>query len=95
MNKEALTGINLPSSTRSVALAWMLEVPDAGADCMFSFEDKDLPERPDVGISHRRSDAGSNLNDTTGSHAGKVNFGMTSMRPLPKGAFGVEMHLIP
>jgi len=37
MNKEALTGTNLAFSTPSAVLAWMLDVPEAGADSMFSF----------------------------------------------------------
>jgi hypothetical protein len=40
MNKDALTGTNLAVSTRSMALAWMLDVQEAGADCMFSFEER-------------------------------------------------------
>ena len=40
MNKEALTGTNLAFSTRSMALAWMLDVPEAGADYVFSFEER-------------------------------------------------------
>jgi hypothetical protein len=31
MNKEALTGTNLAFSTRGIALAWMLDIPEAGA----------------------------------------------------------------
>jgi hypothetical protein len=38
MNKEALTGTNLAFSSRSMTPAWMLDVPEAGADCMFSVE---------------------------------------------------------
>jgi hypothetical protein len=38
MNKEALTGTNLAYSTRSMALVWMLDAPETGADYMFSFE---------------------------------------------------------
>jgi hypothetical protein len=40
MNKEALTGTNLAFSTRSTALAWMLDEPEARADCMLSFEER-------------------------------------------------------
>jgi hypothetical protein len=35
-NKEALTGINLAFPT----LGWVFDVPEAGADCMFSIEEK-------------------------------------------------------
>jgi hypothetical protein len=35
-NKEALTGTNLVFP----ALAWAFDVPEAGADCMFSIEEK-------------------------------------------------------
>jgi hypothetical protein len=40
MNKNALRGINLAFSTRSVALAWMLEVPEAGTNLHFLFEER-------------------------------------------------------
>ena len=40
MNTEALTGTNLAFLTRSVTLAWMLDVLETGADCMFSFEER-------------------------------------------------------
>jgi hypothetical protein len=56
MNKEVLTSTNLASSTRSMALAWMLDVSEAGADCMFSFEGRIYrtarrarPDRPITG----------------------------------------------
>jgi hypothetical protein len=39
-NKEALTGTNIAFSTRSMAPAWMLDLPEAGADRMFSFEER-------------------------------------------------------
>ena len=38
MNKEALTGTDLAFSTRGMALAWMLDVPEAGTDYMVSIE---------------------------------------------------------
>src|SRR5262245_37177266 len=40
MNKEALTDTNLASSTLSIALASMLDVPEARADCTFSIEER-------------------------------------------------------
>jgi hypothetical protein len=40
MNKEALTRTKLTFSSRSMALVRMLGVPEAGADCMFSFEER-------------------------------------------------------
>jgi hypothetical protein len=40
INKEALTGTNLAFPTLSVALAWMFDVPEAGADCVFSIEER-------------------------------------------------------
>jgi hypothetical protein len=43
MNKGALTGTNLAFSTRSSALDWTLDVPEAGADCMVSFEERTCP----------------------------------------------------
>src|SRR5258707_15549668 len=38
INKEALTGTNPAFPTLGVALAWMFDVPEAGADCQFSIE---------------------------------------------------------
>src|SRR5258707_13011895 len=40
INKEALTGTNLAFPTLGVALAWMFDVPEAGADCLFSIEER-------------------------------------------------------
>jgi hypothetical protein len=40
MNSEALAGTNLAFSTPSIALVWMLDVPEAGADWMFSIEER-------------------------------------------------------
>jgi hypothetical protein len=40
VNKEALTDTKLAFSTRRMALAWMLDVPEGGADCMFSFRER-------------------------------------------------------
>ena len=40
MNNEALAGTNLAFSTPSIALVWMLDVPEAGADWMFSIEER-------------------------------------------------------
>ena len=40
MNNEAHAGTNLAFSTPSIALVWMLDVPEAGADWMFSIEER-------------------------------------------------------
>jgi hypothetical protein len=40
MNNEALAGTNLAFSTPRIALVWMLDVPEAGADWMFSIDER-------------------------------------------------------
>ena len=69
MNKVALTGTNLVFSTRSMALAWMLDVPEAGADCMSSFEER-ICRNGWMQVEPKEP-------PTTGSRAGEVSFGMT------------------
>ena len=85
MDKVALTGTNLVFSTRSMALAWILDVPEAGADWRLR-----KGSAGTVGCRVEPKEP-----PTTGSHAGEVSLGITSMRLLSKGTFGVEMHLIP
>jgi hypothetical protein len=57
INKEGPTGTNLAFPTLSVALAWMFDVPEAGADCMFSIEERISRGDRNTASANRRSDA--------------------------------------
>jgi hypothetical protein len=96
MNKEALTGTNLAFSIRSMTLAWMPDVPEAGADCMSSFEEKicrngQTSAPATVGRIQGRTRRVSN--DRLACGGGEFRDDLNA--PLSKGTFGAEMHLIP
>jgi hypothetical protein len=93
MNKDALTGTNLAVSTRSMALVWMLDVQRQELIACFRLKKGTAGRRYQSPSVEGR--VGPKALPTTGLHAGEVSFGMTSMRLLSKGTFGLEMHLIP
>jgi hypothetical protein len=63
MNKEALTRTKLTFSSRSMALVRMLGVPEAGADCMFLFEERNGRTSVSATVGRRQSRTQGSSND--------------------------------